>query len=102
MGFYFYHTDAKKFKEEFVKARDEVTASKKTNQQESDKLAQELEGLNVKENNDDEDKENKSENTDNETDSKTSETKEAKESTSTATDDDKVKEPETTEDTPEK
>ncbi|PFX32923.1 ran-specific GTPase-activating protein-like [Stylophora pistillata] len=94
--------NAKKFKEEFVKARDEVTASKKTNQQESDKLAQELEGLNVKENNDDEDKENKSENTDNETDSKTSETKEAKESTSTATDDDKVKEPETTEDTPEK
>lgn len=102
MGKYFNHTDAKKFKEEFVKARDDISTSKTTNPQESNKLAQELEGLSVKENDDDEDKENKSENTDNETESKTSETKEAKESTSTVTDDDKIKEQETTEDTPEK
>lgn len=94
--------NAKKFKEEFVKARDDISTSKTTNPQESNKLAQELEGLSVKENDDDEDKENKSENTDNETESKTSETKEAKESTSTVTDDDKIKEQETTEDTPEK
>lgn len=99
---YFNHTDAKKFKEEFVKARDDISTNKTTNPQESNKLAQELEGLSVKENDDDEDKENKSENTDNETESKTSETKEAKESTSTVTDDDKIKEQETTEDTPEK
>ncbi|XP_058966259.2 ran-specific GTPase-activating protein-like [Pocillopora verrucosa] len=94
--------NAKKFKEEFVKARDDISTSKTTNPQESNKLAQELEGLSVKENDDDEDKENKSENTDNETESKTSETKEAKESTSTVTDDDKIKDQETTEDTPEK
>lgn len=94
--------NAKKFKEEFVKARDDISTSKTTNPQESNKLAQELEGLSVKENDDDEDKENKSENRDNETESKTSETKEAKESTSTVTDDDKIKEQETTEDTPEK
>nr|XP_058966259.1 ran-specific GTPase-activating protein-like [Pocillopora verrucosa] len=94
--------NAKKFKEEFVKARDDISTSKTTNPQESNKLAQELEGLSVKENDDDEDKENKSENTDNETESKTSETKEAKESTSTVTVDDKIKEQETTEDTPEK
>lgn len=94
--------NAKKFKEEFVKARDDISTSKTTNPQESNKLAQELEGLSVKENDDDEDKENKSENTDNETESKTSETKEAKESTSTVTDDDKIKEQETAEDTPEK
>lgn len=94
--------NAKKFKEEFVKARDDISTSKTTNPQESNKLAQELEGLSVKENDDDKDKENKSENTDNETESKTSETKEAKESTSTVTDDDKIKEQETTEDTPEK
>lgn len=94
--------NAKKFKEEFVKARDDISTSKTTNPQESNKLAQELEGLSVKEKDDDEDKENKSENTDNETESKTSETKEAKESTSTVTDDDKIKEQETTEDTPEK
>lgn len=94
--------NAKKFKEEFVKARDDISTSKTTNPQESNKLAQELEGLSVKENDDDEDKENKSENTDNETESKTSETKEAKESTSTVSDDDKIKEQETTEDTPEK
>lgn len=94
--------NAKKFKEEFVKARDDISTSKTTNPQESNKLAQELEGLSVKENDDDEDKENKSENTDNETERKTSETKEAKESTSTVSDDDKIKEQETTEDTPEK
>lgn len=99
----FYNTDAKKFKDEFIKAQDEVSTSTKTDEQESNKLAKELEGLSVKESNDDEDKENKSENKDNETDSKTtSEVKEVKESETTATEDDKVKEEETTEDTPEK
>lgn len=99
----FYNTDAKKFKDEFIKAQDEVSTSTTTDEQESNKLAKELEGLSVKESNDDEDKENKSENKDNETDSKTtSEVKEVKESETTATEDDKVKEEETTEDTPEK
>lgn len=84
------YTDAKKFKDTFIKCQGDLPTDKTTDEQESNKLAKELEGLKVKESND-EDKENKSENNDNETDSKSSET--------TAKEDDKVEE---SEDTPEK
>ena len=71
------NTDAKKFKDAFIKCQDELAEDNTTDEQESNKLAKELEGLKVKESNDEEDKENKSENKDNETDSKSSETEES-------------------------
>ena len=80
----------------FIKCQVELPTDKTTDEQESNKLAKELEGLEVKESNDEEDKENKSENKDNETDTKSSETKECETSTK---EEDKVVE---SEDTPEK
>lgn len=87
-------TDAKKFKDAFIKCQDELPQGNTTDEQESNKLAKELQGLKVKESKDEEDKENKSENKDNETDSKSSET----ESETTAKQDTSVE----SEDTPEK
>jgi len=89
-----FYTDAKKFKDAFIKCQDELPQGNTTDEQESNKLAKELEGLKVKESKDEEDKENKSENKDNETDSKSSET----ESETTAKQDTSVE----SEDTPEK
>jgi len=89
-----FYTDAKKFKDAFIKCQDELPQGNTTDEQESDKLAKELEGLKVKESKDEEDKENKLENKDNETDSKSSET----ESETTAKQDTSVE----SEDTPEK
>jgi len=86
--------NAKKFKDAFIKCQDELPQGNTTDEQESNKLAKELEGLKVKESKDEEDKENKSENKDNETDSKSSET----ESETTAKQDTSVE----SEDTPEK
>jgi len=88
------HTDAKKFKDTFIKCQGELPTDETTDEQESNKLAKELEGLKVKESNDEEDKENKSENKDNETASKSSETEESE-----TTKEDKSVE---SEDTPEK
>lgn len=79
----------------FIKCQVELPTDKTTDEQESNKLAKELEGLEVKESND-EDKENKLENKDNETDTKSSETKECE---TTTKEEDKVVE---SEDTPEK
>ena len=79
----------------FIKCQVELP-DKTTGEQESNKLAKELEGLKVKESNDEKDKENKSENKDNETGSTSSETKESK---TTTKEEDKVVE---SEDTPEK
>ena len=90
------YTDAKKFKDTFIKCQGELPTDETTDEQESNKLAKELEGLKVKESNDEEDKENKSENKDSETHSKSGETKECE---TTTKEDDKVVE---TEDTPEK
>lgn len=89
-----FYTDAKKFKDAFIKCQDELPQGNTTDEQESNKLAKELEGLKVKESKDEEDKENKLENKDNETDSKSSET----ESETTAKQDTSVE----SEDTPEK
>ena len=80
----------------FIKCQVELPTDTTTDEQESNKLAKELEGLKVKESNDEEDKENKSENKDNETDTKSSETKECE---TTTKEEDKVEE---SEDTPEK
>lgn len=87
--------NAKKFQDMFIKCQVELP-DKTTDEQESNKLAKELEGLKVKESNDEKDKENKSENKDNETGSTSSETKESK---TTTKEEDKVVE---SEDTPEK
>lgn len=89
------YTDAKKFKDAFIKCQDELPQGNTTDEQESNKLAKELEGLTVKESKEEEDKENKSENKDNETDSKSSETEESE---TTAKKDSSVE----SEDTPEK
>ncbi|XP_020614416.1 ran-specific GTPase-activating protein-like [Orbicella faveolata] len=86
--------NAKKFKDTFIKCQGELPTDETTDEQESNKLAKELEGLKVKESNDEEDKENKSENKDNETASKSSETEESE-----TTKEDKSVE---SEDTPEK
>lgn len=93
------YTDAKKFKDTFIKCQDELPEDNTTDEQESNKLAKELEGLKVKESNGEEDKENKSENKDNETDSKTSETKESETAETSTKEEGKAVE---SEDTPEK
>lgn len=96
-----YNTDAKKFKEIIIKCQDEIPEDDDTtDEQESNKLAKELEGLKVKESNDEDDKENEPQNKDNETSSKGSEAKESEATETTATEEDKGEE--STEDTPEK
>ena len=89
-------TDAKKFKDAVVECQDKIDVS--TDEQESNKLAKELEGLKVKESN--EENENEMENKDSKTSSKDGGQKES-ETTETAASEE-VKEALTSEDAPEK
>lgn len=91
-------TDAKKFKDLIVECQDKIDIP--TDEQESDKLAKELEGLEVKESKEDDAKENESENKENETKSKDSEQNESNTSETDASDENK--DTSSTEDTPEK
>ena len=91
-------TDAKKFKDLIVECQDKIGIP--TDEQESDKLAKELEGLEVKESKEDDAKENCSENKENETKSKDSEQNESNTSETDASDENKNTS--STEDTPEK
>jgi len=89
--------NAKKFKDAFVECQGKIDET--TEEQESNKLAKELEGLKVKESSEEDSKENEPENKDNETSSKDSE---AKESEPTKTAESEDKEEPNSEDTPEK
>ena len=90
--------DAKKFKEAFEECQGKLDAE--TDEQESNKLAKELEGLKVKESNEEETKENKPKNTEAETSSEDNKPKES-ETTETVPSEDS-KEATSSEDTPEK
>ena len=90
-------TDAKKFKDAFLECQGKIDET--TEEQESNKLAKELEGLKVKESSEEDSKENEPENKDNETSSKDSE---AKESEPTKTAESEDKEEPNSEDAPEK
>ena len=90
--------DAKKFKEAFEECQGKLDGE--TDEQESNKLAKELEGLKVKESNEEETKENEPQNTEAETSSEDNKPKES-ETTETVPSEDS-KEATSSEDTPEK
>lgn len=90
--------DAKKFKEAFEECQGKLDAE--TDEQESNKLAKELESLKVKESNEEETKENKPKNTEAETSGEDNKPKES-ENTETVPSEDS-KEATSSEDTPEK
>ena len=91
-------TDAKKFKEAFEECQGKLYAE--IDEQESNKLAKELEGLKVKESNEEDTKENEPKNTEAETSSEDNKPKES-ETTETVPSED-GKEATSSEDTPEK